>query len=190
VREALEFAATDLGLHAAVDQVLMPAMRRTGSWQPGNWPLSDEHQIAAESARHWLHGLRTSAPGPVGGGPVVLSGGQLDNNNLRMEALATVLAHERVPWRMLPVGTAAHTVVDAVEATSAAAAVVVSNVSVGRRYAVAAVRAAASTGVPVFFVGDAFLFAGARKGVPGTYLDGTLTEGAAVVARAARAARG
>ena len=32
VREALEFAATDLGLHAAVDQVLMPAMRRTLFW--------------------------------------------------------------------------------------------------------------------------------------------------------------
>jgi hypothetical protein len=67
------------------------------------------------------------------------------------------------------------------KATSAGAAVLVSHMSTGRLPALAALRAAAATGRPVFYAGNTFRPASPRRGVTGRYLVERLTAAADII---------
>jgi MerR family transcriptional regulator, light-induced transcriptional regulator len=185
VGAVLDRATEQLGLPAAVDEVLMPAMRRVGLWETGTGDISAAHRLTTEGARAWVSKQATLAGRPTQGRPVVLACGPRDTSTLRLEALALLLTDAGSPCHVLGARTAPASLVAAVHRTGAAAAVVVSNVSSGRRPAVDVIRSGAHTGVHLFFGGDAFLFSRARQGVPGTYLDGTLSQAAEVVRSAA-----
>lgn len=188
VRAVLDRAADELGLAAAVDEVLMPGMRQVGLWwESGRCDIAQEH-LTSEAARGWLSKLLAFAPPPRRGDPVVLACGPRDLHTLGLEAMAALLAYDGWSSRVLGARTPAAALVTAVQATSAAAAVVVSHLSVGRRPAIEAIRSVEHIGTPVFFAGNAFMFPRARQGVPGTYLGESLAEAAAVVGRALRTA--
>ncbi len=170
VRAVLDQATDEIGLAAALDQVLMPAMRQIGSWwETGRCDVAQEH-LTTEAARGWLARMTALAPGPTSQRPILLACGPRDLHTLGLEALAALLTHRGCGCRLLGARTPERTLVTAVTATSAAAVVVVSHLSTQRRPAADAIRAVAGTGCPTFYAGNAFLFPRARSGVPGTYL--------------------
>ncbi|HSP60967.1 MAG TPA: B12-binding domain-containing protein, partial [Ornithinimicrobium sp.] len=170
IRDLLDRALEELGLPETIDRVLMPAMRQVGSfWETGRCDVAQEH-LTTETARGWLSRVSSLAPPPASGRPILLACGPRDLHTLGLEALATLLVHQRRGCRVLGARTPARTLATAVGATDAAAVVVVSHLSTQRRPAVEALHAAAGTGVPVFYAGNAFVLPGARTGVPGTYL--------------------
>jgi methanogenic corrinoid protein MtbC1 len=170
----LDRAVDELGMPTAMDEVLLPAMRQVGQWwETGRCDVAQEH-LTSEAARGWLSRLAAFAPPPLRDSPVVLACGPRDLHTLGLEALAVLLAYDGWSCRVLGARTPADTLATAVRATSAAAVVVVSHLSVGRRPAVEAIRAVAGSGAHVFYAGNAFLFARARERVPGTYLGESL----------------
>jgi methanogenic corrinoid protein MtbC1 len=181
VRDVLDRAGEELGLPAAMDEVLMPAMRQVGRWwETGRCDIAQEH-LTSEAARSWLSRLAAFSPTPERRDPVVLACGPRDLHTLGLEALAVLLAYDGWSCRVLGARTPASTLATAVRATSASAVVVVSHLSVGRRPAVEAIKAVAGSGPAVFFAGNAFLFSRAREGVPGTYLGESLAAAADVI---------
>jgi len=181
VRGVLDRAHDALGLAATLDDVMLPAMRQIGAWwQTGRCDIAQEH-LTTEVARGWLSRMTASAPALTAGQPVVLACGPRDLHTLGLEALATLIAHQGHNSRVLGARTPQRTLVTAVSATSAAAAVVVSHLSTQRRPAVEALRAVAETGCAVFYAGNAFSFPRSRTGVPGTYLGENLAVAAALV---------
>ncbi len=181
VRAVLDRAVDDLGLPATLDEVLMPAMRQVGLWwATGRCDVAQEH-LTSEAARSWLSQLAAFAPAPQRLDPVVLACGPRDLHTLGLEAMAVLLAHAGWSCRVLGARTPAASLATAVQGTSAAAVVVVSHLSVGRRPAIEAIRAVAGSGPQVFYAGNAFLFSRAREGVPGTYLGESLRDAVALV---------
>jgi MerR family transcriptional regulator, light-induced transcriptional regulator len=171
---ALDRAVDELGMPTAMDEVLLPAMRQVGQWwETGRCDVAQEH-LTSEAARGWLSRLAAFAPVPVRAKPAVLACGPRDLHTLGLEAMAVLLGYDGWSCRVLGARTPADTLAIAVRATSAAVVVVVSHLSVGRRPAVDAIRAVANSGTPVFYAGNAFLFARAREHVPGTYLGESL----------------
>lgn len=174
IRETLEVARDDLGLAGAIDWVLMPAMRQVGSfWETGRCDVAQEH-LTTEAARAWLSWVASLAPAPGPGRPILLACGPRDLHTLGLEALAALMVHEGRSCRVLGARTPARALVTAINATDAAAAVVVSHLSTQRRPAIDALREAASTGTAIFYAGNAFVMPASRVGVPGVYLDGKL----------------
>jgi DNA-binding transcriptional MerR regulator len=177
----LDRAVDEIGLPATMDEVLMPAMRQVGQWwEAGRCDVAQEH-LTSEAARGWLGRIAGFAPSPVRGAPVLLACGPRDLHTLGLEAFAVLLAYDGWSCRVLGARTPADTLVTAARATSAAAVVVVSHLSVGRRPAVEAIRAVADSGTEVFYAGNAFLFSRARERLPGTYLGERLAAAAAVL---------
>jgi len=177
----LDRAVDELGMPTTMDEVLLPAMRQVGQWwETGRCDVAQEH-LTSEAARGWLSRLAAFAPAPDRGNPVVLACGPRDLHTLGLEALAVLLAYDGWSCRVLGARTPADTLATAVRATSSAAVVVVSHLSVGRRPAVDAIRAVAESGAHVFYAGNAFLFTRARQRVPGTYLGESLAAAAEVL---------
>jgi DNA-binding transcriptional MerR regulator len=178
----LDRAVDELGMSAAMDDVLLPAMRQVGQWwETGRCDVAQEH-LTSEAARGWLSRLSAFAPPPDRGNPVVLACGPRDLHTLGLEALAVLLAYDGWSCRVLGARTPADALATAMRATSASAVVVVSHLSVGRRPAIEAIRAVAASGTPIFYAGNAFLFSRARERVPGTYLGESLAAAAEVLA--------
>lgn len=181
IRDVLDRALEELGLPETVDHVLMPAMRQVGSlWEAGRCDIAQEH-LTTETARGWLSRVSSLAPPPGGVRPILLACGPRDLHTLGLEALAALLVHRRRGCRVLGARTPARTLATAVRATDAGAVVVVSHLSTQRRPAVEALSAAAETGVPVFYAGNAFVLPAGRAGVPGTYLGERLAAAAELV---------
>lgn len=170
VRSVLDAARDDLGIAAAIDAVMFPTMRQIGGWwETGRCDIAQEH-LTTEAARGWLSRLGASAPAPVRHYPIVIACGPRDLHTLGGEALAVLLAYSGHSCRMLGARTPAKTLVTAVQATSAAAAVVISHLASGRRPAADAIRAVGDTGCPVFYAGNALAHPRSRSGLPGIYL--------------------
>lgn len=184
VRAALDEALAELGLARALDEVLMPAMRQVGLWwQTGRCDVSQEH-LTTEAARAWLSKLAAFSPTPARRAPLLFACGPRDLHTIGLEALAVLMAYDQWACRVLGARTPPRSLMAAVRGTGAVGVVVVSHLSVGRRPAVEAIRSVAGTGTPVFFAGNAFLFARARAGVPATYLGETLTGAADAIREA------
>lgn len=181
VRAVLDSSVEVLSLDVTVDQVLMPAMRQVGlRWETGRCDVAQEH-MTTEAARGWLSRRASFAPDPSSEQPVLLACGPRDLHTLGVEALAVLLAYRGRPCRVLGARTPVATLVTAATATSAAAVVVVSHLSVGRRPAVEAVVAVDAAGLPVFYAGNAFMFPPSRRGLPGTYLGESLGAAATLI---------
>ncbi len=181
VRLVLDDSVAALTLDVTIDSVLMPAMRQVGlRWETGRCDVAQEH-MTTEAVRGWLSRMASFAPAPATEQPVVLACGPRDLHTLGVEALAVLLAYRGRPCRVLGARTPVATLVTAATATSAAAVVVVSHLSVGRRPATEAVVAVDAVGVPVFYAGNAFMFPRSRLGLPGIFLGESLGAAAALI---------
>jgi DNA-binding transcriptional MerR regulator len=187
IRQVLERARAEIGLAATLDEVLMPVMRQIGAWwETGECDVSQEH-LTTEVVRAWLAKMVTLGPAPDLSTPAVLLGtGPADFHTMGLEALAAVLAQERLASRLLGAHTSLPVLLAAMAATPEAVVVIVSHLSSHRRSAATSIAAAADSGAPTFFAGNAFLFPASRKGVPGTYLGDRIGQAAVLVAVAAR----
>ena len=187
IRLALEEARTDLGLPAAVDQVVMPSMRQVGAWwASGRCGLTQEH-VTTETIRSWLARLTTLSDIRTYEPPILLACGPRDQHTVGLEALAALLAHQHRGSRLMGPRTSERTLVTATLATSAAAVVVVSHLRTQRRPAVDTLHAVARTGTEVFYAGNAFSYPAQRVDVPGTYLGESLATAAVTIVDRLRA---
>ena len=187
LRSALDLARTELGLAATLDEVVMPAMRQIGAWwETGECDIGQEH-FTTEVVRGWLAKISTLAPAPTAGNRNVLLGtGPGDFHTLGLEALGSLLAEHRTASRSLGARTTLRVLLAATAATPDPVVVIVSHLFSQRRSAIATLEAATEAGFPTFFAGNAFLFPGSRKRVPGTYLGERITEAALVIDRCSR----
>lgn len=170
IRAVLDDSVAQLGLASTLDDVLMPSMRQMGSWwESGQCDVGEEHFLT-EVVRGWLAKITTLAPPAQSDRWVLLGVGPRDLHTLGIEALAALLITHGIGCRLLGSRTPVRVVVAAIAANPTAAVVIVSHVPTQRRPAIESLNAAAATGCATFYAGNAFLFPGARKGVPGIYL--------------------
>lgn len=189
MNRVLHDAAGRRGLDHAVDEVLLPAMREVGRlWDVGRCDLAQEH-LATTTARQWLGsaldrsgagGTEVARPG-TGPGHVLLTCGPQEDHTLGIEALAVLLRARGHDCSVLTTRTPVDRLVDALAGRPVQAVVLVSHMTLGRRSAVAALQAAARTGVAVYYAGHAFGDPPARTGVPGSYLGTSLRRAADLV---------
>jgi MerR family transcriptional regulator, light-induced transcriptional regulator len=166
----LELARQEVGLDAAIGEVVLPAMRQIGVWwQTGRCDVAHEH-LATETVRAWLNRLLYLEAKPSQPELVLLSCGPRDLHTIGLEAMGVLLAHRGWPCRVLGARTPATSLAKAVDVTGASAVVLTSHLSVGRRSAVEALRTVEPLGAAIFYAGNAFTARQARNGVPGTYL--------------------
>ena len=184
LREALTEGAGSIGVEQTIRDVALPAMREMGSrWQAGVCETDHEH-LATEAVRVWIAREAAMAPPPFRPFPLVLACGPKDLHTIGIEAFGVVLARRGWSIRTLGPLTPVDSLVAAVRAAEARAAIVTSQRSVSRRAAVEAIEAAeALPGVKAFYAGAAFGPSAARKDVPGTYLGDDIVAGADVLER-------
>jgi methanogenic corrinoid protein MtbC1 len=181
VRASLDAAAGELGLGAAIDEVLMPAMRRVGrSWETGRCEIGHEH-LATEAVRTWLGKIIAFAPEPHRAGVVVLACGPRDSHTLGLDALGALLTCAGWHTRLLGARTPESALLAAVRRIEPAAVVLTSHLASGRRPAMEAIRVVAQLGVPMFYAGNAFLSVPTRRRLPGTYLADSLRDAVRVI---------
>lgn len=184
LREALTEGAETIGVEETIRDVALPAMREMGSrWKAGVCDTAHEH-LATEAVRVWLARQTAMAPPPFRPFPLVLACGPKDLHTIGLEAFGVVLARRGWSIRTLGPLTPVDSLVAAVRAAEARAAIVTSQRSVTRRSAVEAIEAvAALPGVKAFYAGAAFGPSAARKDVPGTYLGDDVVEAAKILER-------
>jgi DNA-binding transcriptional MerR regulator len=182
LRAGLDAAAERLGVEAAIQRVILPAVREVGArWREGRCDIGREH-LATEVVRSWLSRQASLAPEPFRPRPVVLASGPQDLHTVGLEAFSVILARRGWPCRMLGARTPADALVSTVQSVGAVAAVVTAQRAVTRRSAVGSIEAAqALPGVRAFYAGDAFAAPAARKDVGGTYLGEDLVEAAGII---------
>lgn len=180
----LDRARDEIGVRAAVCEVLLPAMRQIGLWwQTGRCDVAHEH-LATEVSRAWLNRLLYLGPPPSEPEVIVLACGPRDFHTIGLEALGVLLAQRGWGCRVLGARTPVKSLVTAIEATHAAAVVIVSHLSVVRRSAIEALRAAEDTDALTFYAGNSFVSAAARQRVPGVYLGEDYLEAVAIITSA------
>lgn len=181
LREVLVRAAQDLGVGAALDEVVLPSLRQIGSWwETGRCDIGAE-RLAVGVIRQWLAELRAQAP-PAGLVSALLTVGPEDSHTVGVEALATLLALGGTGCVVLGPSTGVPALVDAAARHEPAVVVVVSHLASHRRGAVEALAAVAGhPGRTTFYAGNAFLLPRSRARVPGTYLGESITRAARLV---------
>lgn len=177
LRRALDSAVESIGVEAAIRDVGLPAMREMGSrWRAGTCDVANEH-LATEAVRVWLARMSAMAPAPFRPGSIVLACGPKDLHSVGLEAFGVLLGRRGWAVRTLGPLTPAASLVTALRASEAWAAVVTSQRNVTRRTAVEAIAAAAAVpGVHAFYAGDAFSSPASRRDVPGTFLGDDVVE--------------
>jgi methanogenic corrinoid protein MtbC1 len=185
--EVLDRAARLMGPDAAVDRLLVPALREVGDrWERGELDVGAEH-LATAAARRWV------ARGTVGGAlrpaaaPVVLAAAPGNRHTVALEAFGMLLHCRGWPTRLLGADTPVEALVRAVVRTGAQAAVITAHQVSRRRQAVEALAALAGGPARLYFAGAAFDSARHRRDVPGTYLGTVLPEAAEAVGTELRA---
>jgi hypothetical protein len=170
VRTQLDAAVGALGLGRCVDEVLLPAMREIGHrWQRGQFSI-DSERLMSEAVRGWLETVALGAPRPRSSAPLLLACGPSDQHSIGLEALSVLLRYQRQPCRMLGPRTSIRNLTVSAAANKPVGIVLVSHVRTGRLAATQALRSVTGLGATLFYAGDAFATARARRHVPGTYL--------------------
>jgi DNA-binding transcriptional MerR regulator len=184
LREALTEGADTIGVEATIRDVALPAMREMGSrWKAGVCDTDHEH-LATEAVRVWLARQSAMAPPPFQPFPLVLACGPKDLHTIGLEAFGVILSRRGWSIRTLGPLTPVDSLVAAVRAAEARAAIVTSQRSATRRAAVEAIEAVETLpGVKAFFAGAAFGPSAARKDVPGTYLGDDVVAAADILER-------
>lgn len=177
LRRALDTAVESIGVEAAIRDVALPAMREMGSrWKAGTCDVANEH-LATEAVRVWLARMSAMAPAPFRPGSLVLACGPKDLHSVGLEAFGVLLGRRGWAVRTLGPLTPAASLVTALRAAEAWAAVVTSQRNVTRRAAIEAIASAAAVpGVHAFYAGNAFSSSASRRDVPGTFLGDDVVE--------------
>lgn len=183
IRARLEGAVLERGLDGAIENVALPVLREIGTrWQAGSCDVSQEH-VSSQEIRAWLTS-RLGAGSPVHDAPVVvLTCGPQDLHTIGLEAFYVMLTRRGLSCRLLGAQTPVPSLITALSSTKATGVVLTSHLSINRRAAVAALRAATELGTWVFYAGNAFGSAKGRTGVPGRYLGRNLAKAADIVHR-------
>lgn len=183
VRSALDDAGAALTVEQAIEGVVLPALKEIGiKWQRGVCDVAGEH-LASGQIRHWLGDMLERARPSATANTIVVSTGPADFHSVGLEAFSVFLAHRG--WNPLVLGalTPVVALVEAVRRLGARGAVVVCHMGVTRRAALESIRAVASLpGAGVYYAGNGFAAARARRGVPGTYLGTDMAAAAEMVA--------
>lgn len=173
---ALTAAAATLGVGAAIDDVVLPAMRQIGNWwAAGSYTIAQE-QLTTEAIRSWLDRLSSAAGPPRRLPPVLLACGPRDRHTIGAEALATLLRRQGRHCRVLGSRISPDRLMFATIAAEPAAVVIVSHLDANRRYALDAVDRINNAGITVFYAGNAFADPDIRAGLPGIYLGTNLQD--------------
>jgi len=179
----LDKARDDLGMAAALDDVVMPAMRQVGTmWETGRCDIG-QTQFTSEVVRAWLARHLSLAPAPDADRRIVLSVGPRDLHTLGIEALAVLLGDQHVSCRVLGPRPSIAVLLEETSSVRPAAVVVVSHLTTQRRSAVDSLQAVAQLGYPTCYAGNAFILPAARRDVPGTYLGESITGAAELIRR-------
>lgn len=183
IRRWLEVAATDLGLHQAIDDVVLPALREVGAlWEAARCDVANEH-LASQEIRAWLGGQLQAARVKRNKPVILMACGPKDLHTIGLEAFYVMLARRGWSCRILGAMTPTSSAVAAAQGSRARAAIIVSHMSTARREAIASLEALGELGLTLFFAGNAFVSGKARDGVPGIYLGDDLTKAATIVER-------
>jgi MerR family transcriptional regulator, light-induced transcriptional regulator len=182
VVEVLDRSARLIGVPATIDDVVLPAFREIGNlWSRGACNIPQE-QLATATIQGWLQTqsqrARPPAPTPV----VVLSGGPSEQHTLGLAAFGVLLAHHGLACLDLGARTPATTLQAAVRNAEASAVVLTAQLTANRPATVAALRKLRDTSAALYYAGAGFRALSSRRGVPGTYLGGSLTNAAAHLA--------
>jgi DNA-binding transcriptional MerR regulator len=180
--QLLDSFTQTLGLARMLDEVLFPAMREVGRWwETGRCDVAHEH-LATETSRAWLSRATQAQPAvrpqPE---PILLTCGPRDYHTIGLESLGALLSQRGWPCRMLGARTPAESLPIAVTATNAAAVILVSHLPSARRSAIESLRGIRRSNVHLFYAGNAFLSAQARRSVPGTYLGINISQAADLI---------
>jgi methylmalonyl-CoA mutase cobalamin-binding subunit len=166
-----------------LDEVLFPAMREIGRrWETGRCDVAHEH-LATETSRAWLSRYAQTQSTIVVRDPalILLTCGPRDYHTIGLESLAALLSRRGHACRVLGARTTAESLRMAVRATGAVCVVLVSHLPSARRPAVEALRGIRPTNINIFYAGNAFLSAQARRSVPGKYLGTNLGQAAELI---------
>ena len=171
IRAALDAASSALTVEQTIDGVVLPALKEIGTkWERGICDVAGEH-LASAFIRQWLGDVLEQSRPTTNARTLVVSTGPADFHSIGLEAFSVYLA--RRGWNPLVLGalTPVASLVEAVRRLDAYGAVVVCHLGVTRRAALESIRAvAALPGADVYYAGNGFAGARARRGVPGTYL--------------------
>jgi len=188
IRSALDEASSTLAVEETIDGVILPALKEIGTkWERGLCDVAGEH-LASAQIRLWLGAALEQSRPKTAPGILVLSTGPADWHSIGLEAFSVFLA--RGGWNPLVLGalTPVASLVEAVGRLGAAGAVVVCHLGVTRSAALESIRAvAAMQGPKVYYAGNGFAAARARRGVPGTYLGTDMTDASHLVTQRLRA---
>jgi MerR family transcriptional regulator, light-induced transcriptional regulator len=175
----LDAGEGQLGVEAAVDRLLVPALREVGRrWELGLLDVGAEH-LATAATRRWI--ARRSGTGPVrtGASPVLLAAAPGNEHTVALEAFGMLLELRRWPVRQLGADSPQEAVLSASRRTGAQAAVLTAHQVSRSRLAIATLRLLAEqTPMSLFYAGAAFDSPRHRLGLPGTYLGTSLPEAA------------
>ncbi len=176
VSHLLDSLTQAVGLARVLDEVLFPAMREVGRWwEEGRCDVAHEH-LVTETSRAWLsRATRVQPAAGVDPRPILLTCGPRDYHTLGLESIGALLSQHGRACRMLGARTPAASLSVAVEATDAAAVVMVSHLPSARRAAIESLRGIHLRKVRIFYAGNAFISVQARRSVPGKYLGITLS---------------
>lgn len=181
IRAELERSALELGLDDAIEMVVVPVLRHIGTlWQAGQCDVAHEH-LSSQEIRMWLSSRLGTFTRGIPVGSALLACGPLDLHTIGLEAFYVMLVRRGLAVRMLGAQTPVASLIAAVGSTRPEAVVVTSHLSVNRRATVDALRELARLPGAVFYAGNAFNTAKARRGVPGRYLGRRLVPAADVV---------
>ena len=178
IRAALDQAAGDFGLGRCIDEVMLPALRRAGTWWAVGACDAEPEKLAVRVIRDWLGRRRVYAPTADQPRGVLLVGGPDDVHSVGAEALALLLRTGGWRCRLLTTHTRTDQLSIVAQNLQPDAVVVVSNLVTGRRSATASINVVHRGGYRTYYAGSAFAAPATRRTIPGTYLGNSITDAA------------
>lgn len=175
----LDRALATLGLARCVEEIVIPATRLLRGLRMAGERDAAQDLMAIEAIRTWLSTRSSFAPAPRDVGPILLACGARETQVVGLESLALLLRFQRWPCQVLGSRVSTFRLKIAAQAAGAVGVVVISNEKRGWPRAVVLLRTVEALDVPVFYSGDSFESADARRQVPGRYL-GNQVQGACV----------
>ena len=181
IRAALERAAGDLGLGRCIDEVMLPALRRAGTWWAIGACDAEPEKLAVQVIRDWMGRRRIYAPTADQPRGALLVGGPDDVHSVGAEALALLLRTAGWRCRLLTTHTRTEQLPAVTQNLQPDAVVVVCNLVTGRRSATASINVVHQRGYRTYYAGSAFAAPATRRTIPGTYLGNSITDAARTI---------
>lgn len=183
IEAALEEAVDIFGVGPSIDEVLIPALRRAGSWWAVGAYDAEQEAPAVTITRAWL-ARRTAylAAAPESPTALIISGPRDADSIVGAEALAMVLRTAGWHHRLLTgrgLVAQAHRIID--DRLNSDAVVIMSNLTTERRRATTSINLLRDAGYETYYAGTAFASAAARRSIPGTYLGHRIQDAARTI---------